>query len=271
MKKTALLLCFVVLGFSGLKAQQLHTKQAPLPCLDKQFSIVAHIVLDSLGQTNIEEEDILAGIDTLNQYFAPLCVSFEVCAFRIIPNFQYNALEGLNEWEELQVVYHQKNRINLFFVEEIAFAPLECGYTDNGSIAVLDQDGIAVLKACVTEQPKSITHEMGHYFGLLNTYEGSSEPADMELVDGSNCDTAGDGLCDTPADPFVLEDLFTTWVDVSLGCRFVYAVPDPNGQQYIPDVGNLMSGFPDACKCGFTYEQYVRMAQTYLSADEAMW
>ncbi len=267
MKKTVLLLCFVLSGAGVLSAQDLHIKDQPLPCLDKQFTIVAHIVLDSLGNANVEQANILAGLDTLNKYFAPICVSFEICEFKIIPNFQYDALDNPNEWDELQVVYHEKNRINMFFVDNIAFAPFECGFTDQGSIAVLDEDGIAVLKTCIFPESKAMTHEMGHYFGLLNTFEGEG----AELVDGSNCETEGDLICDTPADPFVLDDLITQWINASLGCRFIFTGTDANGQFYMPDVGNIMSGYVDTCKCGFTYEQYLRMANAYLSADQSMW
>jgi hypothetical protein len=40
-------------------------------------------------------------------------------------------------------------------------------------------------------------HEVGHNLGLIHTFGGSSECAD-----GSNCTTAGDQICDTPADPY---------------------------------------------------------------------
>ncbi len=51
-----------------------------------------------------------------------------------------------------------------------------------------------------------LIHEIGHFLGLHHThnrYRGcsSSNPPSAELVDGSNCCTEGDFICDTPADP----------------------------------------------------------------------
>ncbi|MEN0005010.1 MAG: M43 family zinc metalloprotease [Bacteroidota bacterium] len=259
----------LVISTTFLLGQQLQTKQAPLPCLNKKFSIVVHIVKDSLGNTNVDLAQIENSIDTLNVYFEPICVSFEVCDVREIDNFRYDFLRNQNEWSELQVQYHEKSRINLFFVEDIAFEPFACGFATPSGINILDEGGILIKKnpACFFPGNTAIPHEMGHYFGLLDTYEGNG----IELVDGSNCETEGDQICDTPADPYTEGQLLEIYIDVSLGCRFIYTVPDANGQNYIPHVGNIMSFYPNSCHCGFTYGQYVRMANTCLSGEGRMW
>ncbi|MEM1323755.1 MAG: M43 family zinc metalloprotease, partial [Bacteroidota bacterium] len=245
--------------------QDLVTKQKRLPCLNKSFSIIAHIVQDSLGEVNVDPDDIQAGIDTLNKNFANICVSFEICEFRIIENFQYDTLSN-PEWEELQVKYHERNRINMFFVSASDDAPI-CGFATLAGITQVDQGGIVILKGCISPESKTIPHEMGHYFGLLHTFEGEG----AELVDGSNCVTEGDFICDTPADPFVVGDPVSQYVSVEDGCRFISPLQDANGEFYRPDVGNMMSYYPDECRCGFTYEQYIRMAETCESASEKMW
>ena len=63
-----------------------------------------------------------------------------------------------------------------------------------------------------------ITHEMGHALGLPHTFQGYGmtsycgtpslfpSHACAELVDGSNCDTCGDLICDTRADPGVMRE-----------------------------------------------------------------
>jgi len=257
------------LGAFLVNGQELDTRQAPLPCVDKTFSVVAHIVLDSLGEPNITQAEITEAIDSANSAFAPICIGFEICEFRTIPNFQYDNLDlQTTEWEELQVKYHVARRINLFFVENFgATLPYVCGFTED-DITELERGGIVIRKGdCMASGSSAITQELGRYFGLLNTFEGDRE----ELVDGSNCATTGDLICDTPADPFRIGDMVATYVDEGQGCRFILGDRDPNGDWYAPHVGNYMSYYPFSCACGFTYEQYLKMANTYLNSPEKMW
>ncbi len=241
--------------------------QAPLPCLNKQFSIVAHIVRDTFGQANIQESDIENNLVSLNQYFEPICASFEICEYNYIDNFQYDAINtDQNDWQEMRTKFNRTRRINIFFVEEIADEPY-CGFASLGGIAAVENVGIVIVKECVGQDAATITHEMGHFFGLFHTFEGADGP-NPEAVDGSNCETAGDLVCDTPADPFIEDDPVGDYVNGD--CRFVSPKIDPvTGEYYVADVGNIMSYYP--CRCGFTYGQYVRMANTYLNANPKMW
>lgn len=225
-----------------------------LPCLDKKFSVVAHIVEDSLGNAVVTEADILTNIDTLNRYFSPICVSFEVCEFKYIKDWRYDEFDVDSHWVEMQVKYHEEQRINIFYVFNINNPAGECSYSDQGYITHTDSSGLVIRKdgnACYQDNLKALVHEMGHYFGLLDTFEGS------ELVDGSNCVTDGDQICDTPADPGGTCDPIT--------CRFIDMDTDSNGDYFTPHVGNAMSDFPGACMCEFTYEQLLYMANFYLT------
>lgn len=262
-KAFVMVIIFTIIGFGAMAFNPPNDK---LPCLNKRFSIIAHIVLDSLGNPNITEQDIQVGIDSMNSYFSPICVSFEICEFRYINNFEYDTLDGIEgyEWDELLVTYHEKNRINMFFVTSFN-DPDHCGFATFDGITDLETGGICILKECDIELFKTIPHEMGHYFGLQHTWEGSG----VELVDGSNCLVQGDSICDTPADPFHLGEEMGFWVD---GCRFINSViVDTNGDYYDPIVGNIMSYYPSSCACGFTHDQLEKMAETYNSSNPKMW
>lgn len=244
---------------------QLNYKYESLPCLNKKFSILAHVTINESGDTEITEETISGAIDSLNNFFEPICVSFEICAFDTISNWQFNELNDNDEWQDMQVKYHKANRINMFFVADTQL-PNACGFAGLGGINNLESGGIVIQKIdCVGPGIKTIPHEMGHYFGLVHTFVGNGD----ELVNGANCDTAGDNICDTPADPFVEGDDVALYVDVGEGCRFISPKLDANGEYYRPDVGNIMSYYPNTCRCGFTHQQYLKMAET--GAISTMW
>ena len=69
--------------------------------------------------------------------------------------------------------------------------------------------------------------------GLYHTHQTSR--FGYELVSGSNCDTAGDLICDTPADP----GLSSSNVDTT--CKYKGTSRDPDGNTYNPDTRNVMS------------------------------
>lgn len=250
-------LLFAIFVFSTAGISQ--TKDR-LPCIDKRFSIVVHIVKDSLKNPNITEAAIQSAMSTLNTDFAPICVAFSICEFRYIDNFAYDRIakdtDNGRDFKEMQRQYNIKNRINMYFVQDITDAPAG-GFATLGGIKSVDSFGIVIKKPLVLPGGKLFSHEMGHYFGLKHTFEGNG----IELANGSNCKTAGDEICDTPADPFVEGDNPANYVDAN--CRFISMKKDANGHFYDPLVGNIMSYYP--CSCGFTDEQYIKMATVYLS------
>lgn len=258
-------LCLVLLFLFCIPFQsfsQLNYKYESLPCLNKKITILAHITVNESGDTEITENQILEAIDKLNDYFKPICVSFEICAFDTISNWQFNELDDDAEWADLQVKYHKANRINMFFVADTQL-PNACGFAGLGGINNPLTGGIVIQKLdCVEPESKTIPHEMGHYFGLQHTFEGNGD----ELVNGANCATTGDEICDTPADPFVEGDPVNLYVDVNEGCRFISEKVDANGEYYQPDVGNIMSYYPNICRCGFTHQQYLKMVETCASS-----
>lgn len=256
--KISLLILFLSLSSIGAQAQfDLLTHQEQLPCVNKKFSIVAHILLDPQGNPVVDEDNIKSNVEAANTYWEPICVSFEVCDFKIIPNYQFDTLIKEAELDRLHEENHVANRINMYYIQAFE-GELEgaAGCASLGGIGSLNGGGLVLAGTGVG----TLLHEMGHYFGLPHTFEGSG----VELVDGSNCETAGDGICDTPADPFVEGEDMAEYVS---DCRFISLKVDANGEYYRPDIGNIMSYYP--CTCGFTFGQYFRMAQ--LAQNSGMW
>lgn len=109
---------------------------------------------------------------------------------------------------------------------------------------------------------RSLIHELGHYFSLYHTFHNNANPTVSlrELVTrgaGANCATAGDQVCDTPADPYGLPGATTS------GCSYTGTVTDANGALFVPSLQNVMSYYS---QCGgvFTAQQYGRMADGLL-------
>ena len=77
---------------SGICFSLFSQKKTKLPCIDKEFSVVAHIVKDSLGVANIDAAQINNLVNSVNPIFDSICVSFKVCDIKYIDNFMYDTL-----------------------------------------------------------------------------------------------------------------------------------------------------------------------------------
>ncbi|WP_282787101.1 zinc-dependent metalloprotease [Flavobacterium croceum] len=89
---------------------------------------------------------------------------------------------------------------------------------------------------------RTVTHELGHFFNLDHTFAGCST--------SSNCSTAGDKVCDTPASSAE-----------SYGCPTPGSVLQCNGTKVL--TMNYMDYVDDACMYMFTSGQATRMLAYY--------
>ncbi|NQY10703.1 MAG: hypothetical protein HRT71_14480 [Flavobacteriales bacterium] len=248
---------FFIIALAVICAASEGIAQDRLPCIDNSFTILMHVFLDKEGVSPFDEADINNTIAALNTIFEPICASFNVCEYVYHPNWNYQVHNSDSDWVDIQVLYNRDNVINVYFVTDIDMPENVGGYAF-GSITTAIGGGILVL------DPGVLIHEMGHYFGLRHTFAGNG----IENVDGSNCTTAGDLICDTPADPFVKDDAQT---DYHNNCIFDnVAKTDANGEYYSPYINNVMSYYNGCSPEEFTHGQYQRMADTYL-ANRTTW
>jgi hypothetical protein len=234
---STLVLTFFVSFFSYSQEQK------SLECVNRTYSIVVHIVKDKFGFTNYNLTNLNQAINRLNQEWKPICVNFSVCEIRYISNYNFDDWDETKLKTETLALFAEPKHINVFLVA--SSSP-----NDNGGFAT--QDGITFSSKDLIVLTKTATniewiHQFGHFFGLLNTYEPG------EKVDGTNCNTSGDKICDTPADASGLFVIPT--------CIYEGNNKDVNNQYYKPLLENFMSNY-GICRKSFTHQQYERMVNT---------
>ena len=228
-------------------------------------NIPIHItIIDNDGQTDwFPSLDFSATEDALNSFFDN-GMSFYFCDITVVGSGTLIDFDN-TEWQELMDLHFVDDAINLYCVNSIDIngflASGVAQYPDspfNNMIIVRNSAGPATLA-------HTLAHELGHYFGLPHTFDGSGYVQD-EICLGPflqvNCDintviaglcplncgpmqaciSHGDGFCDTPADPGTLlvnpDGCYTTG-----GCTTITCIEpnDPLGEPYSPDITNIMS------------------------------
>ena len=214
-----------------------------------------HIVTDANGVTSITLDEILDEIEEANAFLANTFLEINVCdeVNYIANNLLYNF-----DIDDQGTLYanNQPDIMNIYFVESIAFGGGNaCGYTYIPPVSSQYYDVIVMDNQCTNNAiSTTLIHEFGHHFGLIHTHGVSNSELTDELVNGSNCSSAGDRLCDTPADP----QLNSSNVS-SVNCMYTGTATDALGQQFDPDTSNIMSYSPDACQDFLSEQQYARM------------
>lgn len=167
----------------------------------------------------------------------------------------YDQVDTMAEIDALRSVNVVPREVNCYFVEELAYEA--GGLNGISSFTFSPVQGIVYRNSAVglPENSSTVPHELGHYFDLFHTHETA---IGLECTDGSNCWTAGDLVCDTPADPGLGP------ANVDSNCDYVGTTPSPcGGLPYDPQVWNVMSyASPRSCRTGFTQEQKDRAYAT---------
>ncbi|ABG58257.1 conserved hypothetical protein [Cytophaga hutchinsonii ATCC 33406] len=208
-----------------------------------------HVVIPESSASYIDSISIMREIGKANLVFASIGIEFQLCgAIDFIPNNRWLNLDSYDEQWELLDAYNDPRTVDLFIVAQINQISA-CGYASLG----WDGDGFIVIQnPCYNEDV--LLHELGHYFNLYHTHD---DLYGKELVNGSNCSTAGDFICDTPADPNLYNMVS------SQTCQYTSSQTDANGTVYHPNPANFMSYAPQNCRNTFTPQQLQRMRFFY--------
>ena len=210
-------------------------------CITYQ-GIRANIVRTSAGTGGLSVADLNAAMTLMNIRYEAACMAFYICGpINYIDDDTYYDFDKTEE-TALTTAYNVSNLINVYFVNSVTSSGNTiCGYASFPGGA----NRIIMDNSC-TNNGSTLTHEFGHFFGLYHTHEPFFG---FELVNGSNCTTAGDRICDTPADPQLGSS------NVSASCMYTGTSTDANGDTYVPNPNNIMSYSLKPCRSFYSPEQ----------------
>ena len=216
-----------------------------------QFAMTIHIVRYSDGSGGIPQSMVDDCIDILNDRMASTDITFiQEGSTRLIDS---DTLASFDRFTEFCLIAENNvpNTMNIYFVPE---SPGICGVA---SFPNSTCQAVVMNNFCSDPvfNDSTFPHEVGHYLNLYHThttFNGS------ECVDGSNCASAGDMLCDTPADP-----LLSGVVDFNT-CEYLGDSLDAcgSGIPYNPDTANIMSYSTKLCRDYFSEDQLSVMTYT---------
>ncbi|MEY8848457.1 T9SS type A sorting domain-containing protein [Psychroserpens sp. XS_ASV72] len=215
--------------------------------------IKAHVIRTSGGFGGLSTSQLNSAIAVMNAFYANANMYFYLCeGINYIDNSTYYDYVDSSE-AAMTGTYNVNGLINIYFANSVTRASSGsaiCGYAYYpGGPDVIVMDNSCALNG------STLAHEMGHFFSLRHTHGSSSIPD--EYVDGTNCTTAGDYICDTPADPTL------SYSNVTSSCVYIGSDTDPNGDFYVPDPTNVMSYSRKPCRTYFSPQQYARIYATY--------
>lgn len=223
--------------------------------------IKAHIIRTSAGTGGLTVTQLNNAIATMNNYYANAFLEFFLCeSINYIDDSNFYNYSASQE-DELTDPNNVDNVINIYFANSVTSSNGSslCGYAyfPGGPEVIL------MANQCTTNG-STLSHEMGHFFALSHTHGNTNGQLTGELVDGSNCETEGDFLCDTPADPQL------SFSNVNSSCNYIDIEFDANGQLFNPNTRNIMSYSRTSCRNELSPQQYARIYGAYQASRSAM-
>jgi hypothetical protein len=218
---------------------------------DYYIPIKAHIVGRDDGSGYYKLQLLLESICELNQDFAETGFTF----YLDLPLEYHNQDNWWDQtfWDGYSMISSQNvyGNVNIYWVGSIENGTI-AGYFSPGA------DGIVMNIGSSAPTSNTLPHEVGHFFSLPHTFlgwEGGNVPpsSQQERVDGTNCNSAGDGFCDTPPD----------YAHYRWSCPSAGPFQDPDSTEFFVVDSFFMSYGGNSCRDRFSGEQQDAM-EAYL-------
>jgi len=174
------------------------------------INVFFHIVKNTDGTSAFPTPNTDDIVRELNEFYSPHNIIINNAGTSFINNSNYLNIDT----EEGKLIASSKNRsgaINYYIVDHMEY---------NGFALASPSDALFIKDNRVLTSTSA--HELGHCLGVYHTHKGLAygDSGCAEAIDGSNCSSCGDLICDTPADN-----------------------GEVNTNGYSPDLTNIMSYF----------------------------
>ncbi len=265
-------------------SQLVHNAPAQAELRDDEITWVPvkyHLISKATSDTYAKVNDILGLHCRLNEEYADQNIQFYI-------NDGFNYFQSNAAYEDPganpAALNLQKDgtSINVYVANKATTSGPQIPGSTTLGYYTSQYDWIVMRKDQSNYAGDTFVHEMGHFLSLPHTHNGwddttwdtwSGENPDqcapefspngginVELQDGSNCQTSGDYICDTPPDyAFGLS---------ATGCSWTEEVCDPSGAIVDPMETNYMSYFGCPTQV-FTEGQRAQMVMDLATIDRA--
>jgi predicted Zn-dependent protease len=215
----------------------------PIQKPDTVYFPICFYKVEPLVDASLYENDYSNTIALLNSEFKSALIQFyEVKENKSIYISANLDLLFYNEYIENQVTenFYNPSVINIYVMTKTDNV---LGYThypdaENQKLFIAEQEILS----------PAIIHEMGHFFGLLHTFDNDHE---QNILPNKFCEFEGDKICDTAND--IAQASF-----IASECQLFGIYKNKNGEQISPDLHNYMSYYGE-CRNTFSKLQQKRM------------
>lgn len=246
----------------------------------KYVPVKFHLVAQTDGNNRVSLQDVLNQLCALNEDFAPMDIQFYISnGFNNINNTAMYS----NHSSTTTVMNFNKanNAMNIYVVNDAT--PTGDGLGTTLGYYSPGRDWIVIRKSETNGPSATLPHEVGHFFSLMHPHNGwdavpysaamhgnpvqpnSPGPGFVpnERQDGSNCNTAGDFICDTPPD----YNFGFGWPN----CNYNAGTMDPLGVIVNPDEKLMMAYFLSCPRAEYYFspQQQAVVAADYASNRRA--
>ena len=234
--------------------------------------LFVHIVRDSKCKKGLTDQQVADAINILIEDFSPHRICFMVADIdEICDSVYYVDLDTYTQKEHWDLFNNYGKGIGLFGIDVFLLGPDSKynGKSGGGRVdeipgysLVVGGNGIDMGVPNITLPVSRVfSHEMGHCLGLYHTFRGSCNwEACAEDPGGTNCNTCGDLVCDTPADPqwFGVDPITCVWDSLNqnntycVGHKVHCSYKNIPVLCYHPDTSNIMAYISPICMNHFT-------------------